>query len=144
MSFNAYVEGWALYSEQLVDELGYYANDPFGQIGYLQGQQFRACRMVVDTGMHAKHWTREQAIQFLVTETGRGREAMTSEIDRYCASPGQACGYKVGHNEILKQRERLRAQRGDKVTLAEFNDAVVRTGGVPMAQLGAAIDQLLA
>jgi uncharacterized protein (DUF885 family) len=144
MSFNAYVEGWALYSEQLVDELGYYANDPYGQIGYLQGQQFRACRMVVDTGLHAMRWTREQAIQFLVAETGRGREAMTSEIDRYCASPGQACGYKVGHNEILKQRERLQAQRADKFKLADFNDAVVRTGGVPMAQLGAAIDQLLA
>ena len=144
MSFNAYVEGWALYSEQLVDELGYYTNDPYGQIGYLQGQQFRACRMVVDTGLHAMRWTREQAIQFLVAETGRGREAMTSEIDRYCASPGQACGYKVGHNEILKQRERLQAQRADKFKLADFNDAVVRTGGVPMAQLGDAIDQLLA
>ena len=144
MNFNAYTEGWALYSEQLVDELGYYANDPFGQIGYLQGQQFRACRMVVDTGIHAMRWTREQAIQFLVTETGKGREAMTSEIDRYCASPGQACGYKVGHNEILKQRERLRSARGDRFKLTDFNDAVVMTGGVPMAQLGGALDQLLA
>ncbi len=143
-SFNAYVEGWALYAEQSVDELGYYANDPFGQIGYLQGQQFRACRLVVDTGIHAMRWTREQAIEFLVKETGRGREAMTSEIDRYCANPGQACGYKVGHNEILKQRERLRAKLGDKFSLTAFNDAVIKTGGLPMAQLGMAVDQLLA
>ena len=114
MNFNAYIEGWALYAEQSVDELGYYANDPFGQIGYLQGQQFRACRMVVDTGIHAMHWTREQAIEFLVArDRSQARSAMTSEIDRYCASPGQACGYKVGHNEILKQRERLRAALGD-------------------------------
>ncbi len=143
-NFNAYVEGWALYAEQSVDELGFYANDPFGQIGYLQGQQFRACRLVVDTGIHAMHWTREQAIDFLVKETGRGREAMTSEIDRYCANPGQACGYKVGHNEILKQRDRRRAKSGDKFSLTAFNDAVIRTGGLPMAQLGAAVDQLLA
>ena len=144
MNFNAYIEGWALYAEQSVDELGYYANDPFGQIGYLQGQQFRACRLVVDTGLHALHWTREQAVQFLITETGKGREAMTSEIDRYCANPGQACGYKVGHNEILKQRERLRAKLGDNFKLTAFNDAVVKTGGLPLAQLGAAVDQLLA
>ena len=144
MNFNAYVEGWALYAEQSVDELGFYANDPFGQIGYLQGQQFRACRLVVDTGLHAMKWTRQQAIQFMVTETGKGVEAMTSEIDRYCASPGQACGYKVGHNEILKQRDRLRLALGDKFDLAAFNDAVVVTGGVPMALLGPALDQLLA
>ncbi len=144
MNFNAYIEGWALYAEQSVDEFGYYDNDPFGQIGYLQGQQFRACRLVVDTGVHAMHWTREQAIQFLVTETGRGREAMTSEIDRYCANPGQACGYKIGHNEILKQRERLRTAMGEKFKLTAFNDAVIMTGGLPMAQLGAAVDQLLA
>jgi uncharacterized protein (DUF885 family) len=144
MNFNAYTEGWALYAEQLVDEFGFYANDPYGQIGYLQGQQFRACRLVVDTGMHALRWTRERAIEFLQSETGRGREAMTSEIDRYCASPGQACGYKVGHNEILKQRERLRSAQGEKFKLTAFNDAVIMTCGLPMAELGTAIDQLLA
>jgi uncharacterized protein (DUF885 family) len=90
------------------------------------------------------HWTREQAINFLVNETGKGREAMTSEIDRYCANPGQACGYKVGHNEILRQRERLRTKLGDKFSLTSFNDAVIMTGGLPMALLGAAVDQLLA
>jgi len=144
MGFNAYIEGWALYAEQSVDEQGIYADDPFGQVGYLQAQQFRACRLVVDTGIHALKWTRERAIQFLVTETGRGRQAMTSEIDRYCVSPGQACGYKTGHNEILRQRERARAALGARFDLAGFNDAVVKTGGVPLAVLGTAIDQFIA
>ena len=144
MGFNAFVEGWALYAEQLVDELGFYADDPFGQIGYLQAQQFRACRMVVDTGLHALQWTREQAIRFLVAQTGKGLEAMTSEVDRYCASPGQACGYKVGHNEILRQRERARSALGARFDLAAFNDTLVKTGGVPMTLLGTAVDQLVA
>lgn len=144
MGFNAFIEGWALYAEQSVDEQGIYADDPFGQVGYLQAQQFRACRLVVDTGIHALKWTRERAIQFLVTETGRGREAMTSEIDRYCVSPGQACGYKTGHNEILRQRERARTALGTRFDLAAFNDAVVKTGGVPLTVLGTAIDQFIA
>jgi uncharacterized protein (DUF885 family) len=142
--FNAFVEGWALYSEQLMDEAGLYADDPFGQIGYLQAQQFRACRLVVDTGLHALKWTRDQAINFLVTETGKGKNAMTSEVDRYCVSPGQACGYKMGHNEILRQRERAKAALGTKFDLAGFNDAVVRTGGVPLNVLGTAVDQFVA
>ncbi len=143
MGFNAFVEGWALYSEQLMDEAGFYANDPFGQIGYLQAQQFRACRLVVDTGLHAMKWTRQQSIDFLVGETGKGRDAMTSETDRYCVSPGQACGYKMGHNEILSQRERAKAAMKDKFDLAGFNDAVVKTGGVPLTVLGTAIDQFI-
>ncbi|MDB5457501.1 MAG: hypothetical protein JWP92_3086, partial [Caulobacter sp.] len=87
MGFNAFVEGWALYAEQLADEMGYYDGDPFGQLGYLQAQQFRACRLVVDTGLHHKRWTRDQAVTFMVTTTGRAKQAMTSEVDRYCASP---------------------------------------------------------
>ena len=144
MGFNAYIEGWALYAEQCVDELGMYADDPFGQIGYLQAQQFRACRLVLDTGIHALQWTREQAIRFLVDQTGKGRDASTSEIDRYCVSPGQACGYKSGHNEILRQRERARAALGARFDLAAFNDAVVKSGGVPLTVLGTAIDQFIA
>ena len=144
MGFNAFIEGWALYSEQLMDEAGLYANDPFGQIGYLQAQQFRACRLVVDTGIHAMRWTHDQAIDFLVNETGKGRNAMTSEVDRYCVSPGQACGYKMGHNEINKQRERAKAALGSKFDLAAFNDTVVKTGGVPLTVLPTAIDQYVA
>ena len=144
LGFNAFIEGWALYAEQLVDEFGLYANDPFSQIGYLQAQQFRACRLVVDTGMHAMKWTREQAIRFLVESTGRGELAMTSEIDRYTVSPGQACGYKVGHNEILRQRERAKAALGPKFDLPGFNDALVQSCGVPLTVLPTVIDRYIA
>ena len=95
LGFNAYTEGWALYAEQLVDELGFYKNDPFGQLGMLQALRFRASRLVTDTGLHHKRWGRDQAIDFMQSSTGRSRAACQSEVDRYCASPGQACGYKV-------------------------------------------------
>jgi uncharacterized protein (DUF885 family) len=144
MAFNAFVEGWALYSEQTCDEAGLYKNDPLSQLGYLQAQQFRACRLVVDTGLHAMKWTREQSIKFLVENTGRGENAMRSETDRYCVSPGQACGYKVGHNEILRLRDKAKAAMGSKFDLAAFNDAVVKTGGVPLTVLGTVIDQFIA
>jgi uncharacterized protein (DUF885 family) len=144
IGFNAFVEGWALYAEQLVDEFGLYANDPFSQIGYLQAQQFRACRLVVDTGIHAMKWTREQAIRFLVENTGRGEQAMTSEIDRYTVSPGQACGYKMGHNEIIRQRDRAKKALGGKFDLAGFNDALVESCGVPLTVLPTVIDRYIA
>ena len=144
IGFNAFIEGWALYAEQLVDEFGLYANDPFSQLGYLQGQKFRACRLVVDTGMHALKWSRKQAIQFLMENTGRGEAAMTSEIDRYTVSPGQACGYKMGHNEILRQRERARKALGAKFDLAGFNDALVTSAGVPLTILPSVIDRYIA
>jgi len=143
MGFNAFVEGWALYAEQLVDEHGLYADDPFGEIGYLQAQQFRACRLVADTGLHALGWTREQTVQFLTEQTGKGEAAMTSEVDRYCASPGQACGYKMGHNEILRLREKARAALGPGFDLGDFDDAVVETGGVPLTVLSTAIDSYI-
>jgi uncharacterized protein (DUF885 family) len=141
--FNAFVEGWALYSEQLCDEAGLYATDPFSQLGYLQAQQFRACRLVVDTGLHALKWTRQQAIQFLVENTGRGLGSMTSEVDRYCVSPGQACGYKVGHNEINRLRDKAKAAMGGKFDLATFNDTIVKTGGVPLTVLASVIDNYI-
>ncbi|HJV01819.1 MAG TPA: DUF885 family protein [Burkholderiaceae bacterium] len=144
MGFNAFVEGWALYAEQLMDEFGLYANDPFSQIGYLQGQMFRACRLVVDTGLHAKRWTRQQAIRFLVENSGRGEAAMTSEVDRYTVSPGQACGYKMGHNEILRQRERARQALGERFDLPGFNDAIVSSAGVPLTVLPTVIDRYIA
>ncbi len=140
IGFNAFVEGWALYAEQLVDEHGLYADDPFGEIGYLQAQQFRACRLVVDTGLHAMHWTREQSVQFLTEQTGKGADAMTSEVDRYCASPGQACGYKMGHNELLRLRAKAMAALGKRFSLQGFDDTVVRTGGVPLSLLEPVID----
>jgi uncharacterized protein (DUF885 family) len=143
-AFNAFVEGWALYSEQLVDEFGLYEKDPLSKIGYLQAQQFRACRLVVDTGLHALRWTRDQSINFLVENTGKGRDAMTSETDRYCVAPGQALGYKVGHNEILRLRQKAKAALGAKFDLATFNDEIVKTGGVPLTVLTTAIDDYVA
>ncbi len=135
MSFNAFVEGWALYAEQLMDENGLYDQDPLSRLGYLQAQQFRACRLVVDTGLHALRWSREQSIQFLRENTGRSLGSVTSETDRYCVSPGQACGYKVGHNEILRLRDSTKAALGDRFDMADFNDEIVRTGGVPLTVL---------
>jgi uncharacterized protein (DUF885 family) len=140
IGFNAFVEGWALYAEQIVDEAGLYADDPFSEIGYLQAQQFRACRLVADTGLHSMRWTREQTVKFLVDETGKGEGAMTSEVDRYCASPGQACGYKMGHNEIIRLRGVAQQELGSKFDLAGFNDTLVKTGGMPLSLLPTAVD----
>ena len=142
--FNAYVEGYALYAEQLGDEMGMYENDWAGQLGYLQFQRFRAIRLVVDTGLHAKRWSREQAINWAVANSGRTLAAMTSEIDRYTSSPGQACGYKIGHNEINRFRDRARAALGAQFDVRVFNDTLVKTGAVPMSVLGSEIDRLIA
>ena len=144
LAFNAYSEGWALYAEQLADELGVYDDDPVGRLGYLQSIAFRACRLVVDTGLHAKRWTREQAIDWFATPTARRARKSQSEVDRYCAWPGQACGYKVGHSEINRLRERAKAALGQRYDLRDFNDAVVLGGNVPMTVLERVIDRHVA
>jgi uncharacterized protein (DUF885 family) len=132
LSFNAYSEGWALYAEQLADELGAYENDPVGRLGYLQSLAFRACRLVVDTGIHAKRWTREQGVKFFVDVNGSNPEEVASEVDRYCSWPGQACGYKLGHSEINRQRQTATSALGTKFDLKEFDDTVVLGGNVPL------------
>lgn len=142
--FNAYTEGWALYSEQLVDELGFYRDDPFGQIGMLQALRFRASRLVADTGLHAKKWSRAKTVDYMVATTGRSRAAITSEVDRYCASPGQACGYKVGHTEIVRLRDKAKAALGPKFDVRDYNDAVIEAGAVPLAVLETAVDAYVA
>jgi uncharacterized protein (DUF885 family) len=144
LAFNAYSEGWALYAEQLADELGVYEGNPFGRLGYLQSIAFRACRLVVDTGLHAKRWTREQAIRWFAETNGSGIEEVTSEVDRYCAWPGQACGYKVGHSEINRLRAKAQQALGAKYDLRQFDDAVVKGGGVPMVVLARVIDAYVA
>jgi len=146
LSFNAYSEGWALYAEQLADELGAYENDPVGRLGYLQSIAFRACRLVVDTGIHAKRWTREQAVRFFVEVNGSNPLEVASEVDRYCSWPGQACGYKVGHSEINRQREKATAALGggSRFDLKAFNDAVVLGGNVPLDVLGTSISSYIA
>jgi uncharacterized protein (DUF885 family) len=143
LAFNAYSEGWALYAEQLADELGVYEGDPLGQLGYLQSQSFRACRLVVDTGLHALKWTRAQAIDWFVKTNGDDPGSIASEVDRYCAMPGQACGYMIGRLEILRLREKAQKAMGAKYDIRTFDDAVVKGGGVPMTLLETVIDRYI-
>jgi uncharacterized protein (DUF885 family) len=133
LAFNAFSEGWALYAEQLADELGAYDDFKVGRLGYLQSLAFRACRLVVDTGLHHKRWTREQGRQFFVEENGSKIEEVASEVDRYCSWPGQACGYKIGHSEIVKNRARAETELGSKYDLKAFNTAVVLGGNAPLS-----------
>jgi uncharacterized protein (DUF885 family) len=141
LAFNAFSEGWALYAQQLADELGAYEKDPIGRVGYLQALAFRACRLVVDTGIHAKRWTREQGVKFFVEVNGSNPLEVASEVDRYCSWPGQACGYKVGHSEINRQRERAKTSLGAKFDVKAFNDTVVLGGNVPLDVLAKNVDQ---
>ena len=144
LAFNAYSEGWALYAETLGDELGAYDGDPVGQLGYLQSIAFRACRMVVDTGLHAKRWSRDHAITWFSETNGSGLAEVTPEVDRYCSWPGQACGYKMGHSEILAQRERAKTALGARYDLRDFDQAVVEGGNVPLDVLGDNITRYIA
>jgi uncharacterized protein (DUF885 family) len=144
LAFNAYSEGWALYAEQLADELGVYDGDPLGQLGYLQSLSFRACRLVVDSGLHAQRWTRAKAIQWFAETNGSTVEEVQGEVDRYCAWPGQACGYKVGHSEIVRLREKAKAALGGRFDLRTFDDALVLGGNVPLTLLETVIDRYIA
>ncbi len=144
LGFNAFSEGWALYAEQLGDELGAYDGDPVGRLGYLQSIAFRACRMVVDTGLHAKRWTRQQAIDWFAQTNGSTVDEVSGEVDRYCSWPGQACGYKVGHGEINRLRTKAQAALGPRYDFKAFNDAVVQGGGVPMTVLERNVDAFVA
>jgi uncharacterized protein (DUF885 family) len=144
LAFNAYSEGWALYAEQLVDELGVYDGEPALQLGFLQSIAFRCCRLVVDTGIHAKRWTRQQGVDFFVLRNGSNPLEVASEVDRYCSWPGQACGYKVGHSTINRLRDKTKAELGAKYSLRAFDDAVVLGGNVPMDVLARNVDDYIA
>ncbi|WP_411339557.1 DUF885 domain-containing protein [Sphingopyxis sp. J-6] len=144
LAFNAYSEGWGLYAEQLADELGLYDDFEVGRLGYLQSLAFRACRLVVDTGIHAKRWTREQGVEFFVRENGSNPLEVASEVDRYCSWVGQACGYKVGHSEIVRQRGRAQTALGAKYDLRDFDNVVVDGGNVPLDVLAKNVDEYIA
>lgn len=144
LAFNAYSEGWALYAEQLADELGLYEGDPAGRLGYLMGLSWRAARLVVDTGIHALGWSREQALTEFVAATGLAPSNARSEVDRYCAWPGQACGYKLGQTEIVAQRDRATAALGARFDLRDFNQAVVEGGNVPLDVLAGNVTRYIA
>lgn len=129
--FTAYVEGWALYSEYLAWEMSF-QDDPFDNIGRLQAELFRAVRLVVDTGIHYKKWTREQAIDYMKANTGMAQSDVVSEIERYIVMPGQATSYKVGMMKILALRDKAKVALGDKFDLRDFHDVVLKNGAVPL------------
>lgn len=138
---SAYGEGWALYAEQLADELGGYTG--IQRAGYLQSFLFRATRLVVDTGINHKRWSREQAVRYMVETTGFTLGRSQREIERYCASVGQACSYKIGHNKWLELRQRAQAKLGAKFSLGWFHDVLLE-GAMPLALLDRRVDERIA
>ena len=140
ISFNAYGEGWALYAEQLADEQSFYDSEPVGRIGYLRWQLWRAARLVVDTGLHAKRWTRQQAIDYLIATTGDAPGVIATEVDRYIVWPGQACGYELGRREIARLREHARTELGADFDLRAFHDTILMRGEVPLPVLDTLVE----
>ncbi len=142
--FSAYGEGWALYAEQLADEMGMYKGDPFGRIGYLHDALLRAARIVMDTGLHSMGWSREQAIRYFVENQGDPESAAVSEVERYCVWPGQACSYMIGKLEWLRLRAKAKAALGARFDIRRFHDAGLLSGALPLTVLSSAIDGYIA
>ena len=132
--FSGYSEGWALYTEQLADEMGMFEGDPLGQVGYLQSLLFRATRLVVDSGMHVKRWSREKATEYFVATTGIAQGRSQGEIDRYTVRPGQACSYKIGHTVWTRLRDEAKARQGANFDIKKFHD-VLTLGAMPLSVL---------
>ncbi|MBK8197386.1 MAG: DUF885 domain-containing protein [Acidobacteria bacterium] len=143
--FNAYTEGWALYAERMAStDMGMYADDPLGDLGRLKAEMFRAVRLVVDTGMHAKHWSREEAIDYMRAKTGQTEAEVTREIERYVVWPGQATAYKTGQLAILAARARAEAALGDTFDLKEFHETVLGNSAMPLGILDRVVDDWIA
>ncbi|HZP67859.1 MAG TPA: DUF885 domain-containing protein [Rudaea sp.] len=143
LPFTAYVEGWALYAERLAWELGF-EKDPLDNLGRLRDEMMRAVRLVVDTGIHYKRWTREQAIEYMMDNTGMAESDVTAEVERYFVDPGQALAYKVGMLKILALREKAKTELGDKFNLAAFHDQVLGNGALPLELLERVVDDWIA
>jgi uncharacterized protein (DUF885 family) len=141
--FTAFVEGWALYAERLAAEQGFHPT-PLDRAGQLQAELFRAARLVVDTGLHAKRWTRERAIAWMVRSTGLPEGDVVAEVERYIVDPGQACAYKIGQLEILRLRDRARSALGPGFDLREFHDVVLGSGALPMVLLERVVEEWIA
>jgi uncharacterized protein (DUF885 family) len=133
--FTAYVEGWALYAERLAWELGFYEGDPYGDLGRLQMEAFRAARLVVDTGLHAERWSFEQAVDFMIENTGRSISSVQAEISRYICIPGQATAYYIGYLRILELRQQMMDAQGDAFDLRAFHNLVLGGGAMPLEVL---------
>ena len=143
LPFTAYQEGWALYAERLAWELGF-EKDPLDDLGRLRDEMMRSVRLVVDTGIHAKHWTREQAIAYMLEKTGMAESDVTAEIERYFVNPGQALAYKVGQLKILELRDRAKVALGPRFKLSEFHDQVLTHGALPLDVLEQLINDWIA
>ena len=144
VGFNGYVEGWALYAERLMWELGAYKNNHYGDIGRLQYELMRAARLVVDTGINAKKWSYDQAINYMLTEAGLPRGTAESEVARYICWAGQATSYKIGMTKILDLRQKAKDKLGDRFDLKEFHNAVLSNGSMPLAILEHVVDEYIA
>jgi len=142
--FSVHSEGWALYTEQMMADLGFYDNDPYGDLGRLQAELFRAIRLVVDTGIHAKRWTREEAIAYMAAEGGMTLSDVVSEIERYIVMPGQATSYKMGMIKFIEFREKARSQLGERFDVRDFHDLVLKNGPMPMHILERLVDDYIA
>lgn len=143
LPFTAYTEGWALYAERLAWEYGF-EKDPYNNLGRLQSEIFRAVRLVVDVGIHYKHWTREQAIKYMIEKTGMPVGDVTGEIERYIVWPGQACAYKIGELKILQLRELAKKELGDKFSIKEFHNVVLKNGAMPLSILEEVVKDYIA
>lgn len=140
LPFTAYAEGWALYAEKLAREIGCYRDDPYGELGYLDSELFRAVRLVVDTGLHHKQWTREQAIEYMENHTASAQESIVSEVERYIVMPGQACAYKIGEIKMVALRAKAQTALGEKFDLRQFHDVILQNGSMPLTILERVVD----
>jgi uncharacterized protein (DUF885 family) len=134
-NISAFNEGWGLYAERLANEQGWYADDPQGLLGQLEAELFRARRLVVDTGLHTKQWTRQQAIDYGIE---------TSEVERYVVYPGQACSYMMGELKLIELRDRARAALGQKFSFKDYHNAVLGIGTVPLSLLEQQVNAYIA
>ena len=141
--FGDYGEGWALYAEELAKEMGLYEGDPLGDLGRLRMELYRAARLVVDTGLHHKRWSRERAIEYMVTVTGESEASISREIERYAVWPGQAASYKLGMIRFQRLRKEAESRLGDAFDIREFHDVVLRDGAVPMSVLARVVHRWL-
>jgi len=141
--FTAYVEGWAMYAENLARELGMFEDDPYGELGFLDSLLFRAVRLVVDTGIHYKRWTREQAIAYMEAHSASARQSIISEVERYFVMPGQACAYKIGEIKILELRIKAEKEMGDRFDLRQFHNVLLKNGAMPLTILEQVVDEYI-